>query len=71
MAVHGTAPVRRVTIIRNETDYKIFQHAARDFAASFTDDAPVDGENRYYIRVEQNDGNMAWSSPVWVTFKTK
>ena len=25
------------------------------------------GENRYYVRVIQRDGNMAWSSPVWVT----
>jgi hypothetical protein len=29
----------------------------------------LDGENRYYVRVEQVDGNMAWSSPVWVTRK--
>ena len=26
-------------------------------------------ENRYYVRVVQRDGNMAWSSPVWVTKK--
>ena len=30
------------------------------------DDAPLPGENRYYLRVEQNDGSMAWSSPVWI-----
>jgi hypothetical protein len=23
----------------------------------------------YYLRVLQTDGNMAWSSPIWVTFK--
>jgi hypothetical protein len=27
------------------------------------------GENRYYLRIEQTDGNMAWSSPVWVKVK--
>jgi hypothetical protein len=29
----------------------------------------LEGENRYYVRVVQKDGNMAWSSPVWVTKK--
>jgi hypothetical protein len=26
----------------------------------------VRGENRYYLRLQQEDGNLAWSSPVWV-----
>ena len=56
-------------MIRNETDYKVFEPNERDVKLAFTDDSPIEGENRYYIRVEQNDGNMAWSSPVWVTFK--
>jgi hypothetical protein len=25
------------------------------------------GEHYYYVRVEQEDGNVAWSSPIWVT----
>jgi hypothetical protein len=24
------------------------------------------GENYYYVRVIQKDGQMAWSSPIWV-----
>ena len=39
------------------------------FEQSFEDEYPVTGENRYYLRVEQADGNMAWSSPVWVQVK--
>jgi len=69
IAVKGTAPISRVTIIRNETDYKVFKPDTPDFAVTFTDESPIEGENRYYIRVEQKDGNMAWASPVWVTFK--
>ncbi len=41
------------------------------FEATFTDENPIAGENRYYVRVEQVDGNMGWASPVWVTFKSK
>jgi hypothetical protein len=36
--------------------------------ATWTDAEPLKGENRYYLRIEQVDGNMAWSSPLWVTY---
>ena len=66
-AVHGTAPIKAVTLVRNETNYKVFTPGTKDFEATFTDENPVAGENRYYLRVEQTDGNMGWTSPVWVT----
>ena len=38
------------------------------FAAevSAVDDAPEPGLNWYYVRVTQENGQMAWSSPIWV-----
>ena len=57
--------------MRNETDYKTFAPKGMEFAETFTDPSPIEGENRYYVRVEQTDGNMAWASPVWVTFVKK
>lgn len=30
-----------------------------------------EGENHYYVRVSQTNGQMAWSSPVWITKNTK
>jgi hypothetical protein len=68
-AVNGTAPVKRLTIVRNEENYKVFEPGKNTFESSFTDPTPLAGENRYYLRVEQTDGSMAWSSPVWVTVK--
>lgn len=67
--VDGTADVTRVTLVRNEQNYKMWEPKSRRVAESFTDEAPNTGENRYYLRVEQADGNMAWSSPVWVQVK--
>ena len=55
--------------IRKEKDYKVFQPNSATFSVEFTDPSPITGENRYYLRVEQNDGNMGWTSPVWVTYK--
>ncbi len=69
VAVEGTAPLRAVTIIRNEVDIRRFTpEDTAQFEVTFTDEQPVVGENRYYVRVEQIDGNMGWTSPVWVTF---
>ena len=70
VSVSGTAPLSAVTILRNEVTIRRFTPKdGPEFAAEFTDPSPLPGENRYYVRVEQTDGNMAWTSPVWVTLK--
>jgi hypothetical protein len=64
--VVGTGAIRRIAVIHNES--YAYEVAPNDRKAEFTyvDTHPVMGENRYYVRVEQVDGNLAWSSPVWV-----
>jgi hypothetical protein len=70
IAVRGTAPLVAVTVVRNEVNFREFTPKKRaDLEVSFTDDEPLVGENRYYLRVQQSDGNMGWTSPVWVTYK--
>ncbi|MEM7143903.1 MAG: hypothetical protein AAF591_02130 [Verrucomicrobiota bacterium] len=66
--VDGTAPIGRVTLVRNEEDYEVFGARGKVFEKEYRDEAPLAGENRYYLRVEQLDGNMAWASPVWVEY---
>ncbi|MCB1210504.1 MAG: hypothetical protein KDK97_14335 [Verrucomicrobiales bacterium] len=68
-SVDGTADIKRVTLVRNEKNYQQWEPKAKTFAQTFTDEEPLKGESRYYLRVEQTDGNMAWSSPVWVQMK--
>lgn len=65
--VEGTAPVARVTIVRNERNHHVIEPRAQSVIAAWTDEEPLKGENRYYLRIEQTDGNMAWSSPLWIT----
>lgn len=68
LKVDGTSDFKRITIVRNEKDWKHFNDFdGKVFEKSFLDPKMLDGENRYYVRVIQRDGNMAWSSPVWVT----
>ena len=70
VTVEGTAPLEAVTIVRNEMDVRrMTPEKGTNFSATFTDEDPVVGEYRYYVRVEQTDGNMGWTSPVWVTYE--
>ena len=69
-SVEGTADLKAVTVVRNEMNVQRFTpESGAKLSKTFTDPAPIKGENRYYLRVEQKDGNMAWTSPVWVTYK--
>lgn len=43
------------------------ESSTRDVAVEFRDTEPSSGVNPYYVRVRQEDGEMAWSSPVFVT----
>jgi hypothetical protein len=69
--IHGTAPIRKVTLIRNEQNYEVWEPSPEefDFSILFKDEKPKLGKYRYYLRVEQIDGNMGWTSPVWVNVK--
>ncbi len=66
----GTGPIKRIDVIHNES-YAYNLKGAGKSALKFTysDAQPAPGENRYYVRVEQEDGNFAWSSPVWIERK--
>ena len=67
--IEGTAPVKRLTIVRNEQNHHVIEPNTASVSGEWTDDNPAPGENRYYLRIEQSDGNMAWSSPLWITVK--
>lgn len=46
-----------------------FEEGATEIKTSFTAPKDYDGKHYIYIYMEQADGNRAWSSPLWVTFK--
>jgi hypothetical protein len=62
--------IHRVEIIRN--GIPIFLETGEKIGGVFAiflieDPEPPEGTSWYYARIIQEDGNMAWSSPVWVT----
>ena len=63
----GTAPVRQIDIIRGKEFVYTLQDQPDEVTFRFVDTQPPSGEQHYYVRVQQADGQMAWSSPIWVT----
>ena len=71
-AVEGTGPIAKVSLIKN--NLVLFTQPGGGASAvkfQFTDAAPAPGDSYYYIRVEQTDGQLAWSSPIWVRVPDK
>ena len=74
----GTAPIVKIEIIRNNE--VVHTYKKRDLSAEFQweDDKPLNqialsstynGDAPfvfYYCRLTQENGQMAWSSPVWI-----
>ena len=65
--VLGTAPIKQVDVIRGQDFVYTVQNQSANIEFRFVDQHPRSGEQHYYVRVQQADGQMAWSSPIWVT----
>lgn len=62
----GTANVTEVRLIRNNEYIYTTAPNKPEVEIKFTDMAPKPGMNMYYFRLVQEDGEVAWSSPIWV-----
>lgn len=77
--VAGTTKLKRVELIRNGKVIKTFEPNAYFLDFAYDDLTPLDkvcldAKDKkppfvyYYLRVIQEDGHMAWSSPIWVDY---
>ncbi len=65
--VWGTAPILAAEIIRNGKIIRAKYNTALDVNLSLRDRCSSKKTDYYYARILQTDGEMAWSSPIWVT----
>ena len=65
--VLGAAPLERLEVVCNGS--AVLSQSATDRVATLAETLTLtEGQTSYfYLRATQNDGHMAWSSPVWVT----
>lgn len=79
--VAGTQKLKLIEIIRNGTVIHTF-HPQNYFFEYYYDDQEsidrisLDGRGKdpfvfYYLRVTQEDGHLAWSSPIWIDFSSE
>ena len=64
-----TGAIRKVEVIKNNTYIHTQKGNGAELSFTYIDNDVREGESYYYIRVEQEDGELAWASPVWVTYK--
>jgi hypothetical protein len=70
IAVHGTAPVAKVHVIRDNKYVYTAEPKQQEVRLRYTDmDIAAGKTSFYYVRVEQADGNLAWGSPMWITYR--
>ena len=65
----GTAPIQKVDLIKNNQFVFTRSPGEREFSFEYVDNQAAAGESYYYIRVIQSDGELAWSSPIWVRYE--
>jgi hypothetical protein len=63
--VSGTQALKQVEVIHNNK--VVYSSVEPKFV--WTDNDPQHGKNYYYVRVEQQDGQLCWSSPIWVEYR--
>ena len=67
--VVGTRPVSQVDIIKNQQIIYTTHPNERDVALTYVDQDPTPGSGYYYVRILQDDRQIAWSSPIWVNYQ--
>ena len=69
LQVTGTARIAKVELVRNNEYIYSKEPKESDVELKFVDMTPKVGTNFYYFRILQENGEVAWSSPVWVNYE--
>ena len=67
--VRGTDNVARIHLIRDASCIYKSEPGRQEAEFEYLDQEVGSGEHWYYVRVEQTDGELAWSSPIWVNYR--
>ena len=62
----GTDRIKQVVIVKNQSFVYIGHPDTQTVEFEFRDEDFEPGPNYYYVRVWQRDGQLAWSSPIWI-----
>jgi hypothetical protein len=66
--VVGTGDLGKIDVLRDSEVAETLRPQGQAYASAWTDPRPLAGTHYYYIRVVQRDGELAWSSPLWIRY---
>ena len=66
----GTTAIAKVDLVRNNEYIYSATPDKAEVEIKYVDMKPEAGLNYYYFRIRQENGEVAWTSPVWLTYKT-
>ncbi len=69
LRVTGTAPIARVDLIRSGRYVYSAAPGIKKVEMKHRDEQCPPGTHWYYFRIVQRDGEIAWASPIWVTYR--
>jgi hypothetical protein len=68
MNVLGTAPIAQIDVLKDSEVVATFKPGKAEYRGAWTDPRPAAGTHYYYVRVQQEDGQLAWASPMWIEY---
>jgi hypothetical protein len=66
--VAGTTLLAKVEVLKDSEVLHSFKPAKREYTGTWTDPKPAKGVHYYYVRVQQEDGELAWGSPFYIDY---
>ena len=69
VAVRGTGPIHDIQVIKDGAYVYTVSPGSREASFAFRDEGATPGESYYYVRVQQENGELAWASPIWVNYR--
>ena len=64
--VTGADIIRQIDIVKNNNNLKTWRENKQCCTHIFEDAEKKTGRDYYYLRITQENGQMAWSSPIWL-----
>jgi hypothetical protein len=68
MNIIGTAPIAQIDILKDSEVVETIRPGKAEYRGTWTDPRASAGTHYYYVRVQQEDGQLAWGSPMWVAY---
>jgi len=64
--VHGTGKIKDIVLVNDGKEYQLKHAGKKEVKVEWVDENINENESYYYVRVMQENGELAWSSPIWV-----